>query len=138
MRSTGFQKQDAGAKLVLVSVFWFAAILVRVVILYSAKLLFLYFPTPIVEHSHICPKNIFPVFPEHFQLTLSGTHHVPAISHASSICWKPQALSITETYNQMIVDKFCIPKQYSKRFILSSLDHIIMPFFKSAKEKIFL
>ena len=40
-----------------------------------------------------------------------------------------------ELYNQMIVDKFCIPKQYSKRFILSSLDHIIMPFFKSAKKR---
>lgn len=40
-----------------------------------------------------------------------------------------------ELYNQIIVDKFCIPKQYTKDYILASLDHMIQPLFYLCNKK---
>lgn len=40
-----------------------------------------------------------------------------------------------ELYNQIVVDKFCIPKQYSKDYILASLDHMIQPLFYLCDKK---
>lgn len=37
--------------------------------------------------------------------------------------------------NQMLVDKFCIPKQYSQRYILVSLEHLVKPFFDQCDKK---
>lgn len=41
-----------------------------------------------------------------------------------------------ELYNQIIVDKFCVPKQYNKEYILSSLDYMIKPLYLKC-EKIY-
>lgn len=38
-------------------------------------------------------------------------------------------------FNQIIVDKFCVPKQYNKDYILSSLDHMIKPLFSLCNKK---
>lgn len=40
-----------------------------------------------------------------------------------------------ELYNQIVVDKFCIPKQYTKDYILASLDHMIQPLFYLCNKK---
>lgn len=40
-----------------------------------------------------------------------------------------------ELYNQIIVDKFCIQKQYTKDYILASLDHMIQPLFYLCNKK---
>lgn len=40
-----------------------------------------------------------------------------------------------ELFNQIIVDKFCVPKQYNKEYILSSLDHMIKPLFLLCNKK---
>lgn len=40
-----------------------------------------------------------------------------------------------ELFNQIAVDKFCIPKQYSKDYILASLDHMIQPLFYLCDKK---
>ena len=40
-----------------------------------------------------------------------------------------------ELYNQIVVDKFCIPKQYTKDYILASLDHMIRPLFYLCNKK---
>ncbi len=40
-----------------------------------------------------------------------------------------------ELFNQMLVDKFCVPKQYNKKYILSSLDHMIKPLFLKCDKK---
>ena len=38
-------------------------------------------------------------------------------------------------FNQIMVDKFCIPKQYNRKYILSSLDHLIQPLFFLGERK---
>lgn len=38
-------------------------------------------------------------------------------------------------FNQMIVDKFCVPKQYNKDYILASLDYMIKPLFSYCQRK---
>ena len=40
-----------------------------------------------------------------------------------------------ELFNQILVDKFCVPKQYNRRYILSSLDHMIKPLFSQCNKK---
>ena len=40
-----------------------------------------------------------------------------------------------ELFNQILVDKFCVPKQYNKKYILSSLDHMIKPLYLKCNKK---
>ena len=37
--------------------------------------------------------------------------------------------------NEIVFDKMCMPKQYSKKYILLLLEHLIKPFFEAAKNK---